>query len=199
MAKRAKARLIYPDICASERVGSLGAKGIATYCFLISAADDQGRLQGSPRRLKVVMLAFADDIGVDDIEQALAKMVEVGLVVRYEADGKSLIQLTDWWEWQHGLRHREPSRYPAPEGWSDQVSEGAQRDTGGRFTQKPKAPTAQPKGEIACPDCGVIAQPIRGEGQQANVLFCPDCRYGLADCDADGHATKWAYNVEHPE
>lgn len=37
------------------------------------------------------------------------------------------------WEWQSGLRVRYESRYPAPEGWKDQIKVPTNRDDMGRF------------------------------------------------------------------
>jgi hypothetical protein len=134
MAGTAKARLIYSSISASERVAGLGAKGALVYTWLLAHCDDQGRFAGGARRVKTLVVPLIDRVTVRDIQLALEAMEKEGLITRYSARPyKELIQVKDWWSFNQGLRVRERSRYPAPRGWRDRVTE---RDEYGRFRKE---------------------------------------------------------------
>jgi hypothetical protein len=51
----------------------------------------------------------------------LAELVGQKLVDRYLAVGIEVIQVTDWWRDQAGMRRAYPSRWPPPPGWADNV------------------------------------------------------------------------------
>ena len=121
MPRKAKARLLYGSISTSERVSSLGAGGALIYTWLLAHADDQGRYNGSAKKVKAEVVPLLDEITIGDVDNALDAMVEGGLIIRYEAGKTQLIQIVDWWEFQAGLRVRNESRYPAPEGWQDNI------------------------------------------------------------------------------
>ena len=138
MYARAKARLLYPTISVSERIAGLGVKGALVFTWLIAHCDHQGRYAGSAKKVKAEVVPMIEDITEEDVESALAGMEEVKLIEVWK-DKKfgQLLQIVDWWEFQHGLQIRHPSRYPPPEGWEDRVTELA-RDTKGRFISDAK-------------------------------------------------------------
>ena len=134
MSGKAESRLIYSSISTSERVANLEAKGALLYTWLITHCDSQGRMPAKPRVVKQQVVPFIDEITTNDIEQALGKMQDEGLVVLYEDErGRPLIQVSDWWEWQTGLKYKPPSHYQAPQGWVDRVTP---RDDNGRFAKE---------------------------------------------------------------
>ena len=80
------------------------------------------------------MIPFIDEISVEDVESALKDMVKQDLIICYEDDlDRPLIQISDWWEWQTGLKHRSPSHFQAPPGWIDKVTT---RDEGEKFAKQ---------------------------------------------------------------
>lgn len=109
----------------------MGVKGALLFTWLLAHADDQGRQVGSARTVKALVVPLIEEITLEDVETALAAMEEVGLVIRYASSKTQLLQIRDWWEFQSGLRVKYESRYPAPEGWADQV----------------KLPPEQPRGQ----------------------------------------------------
>jgi hypothetical protein len=134
MSGKAESRLIYSSISTSERVSSLGVKGALLYTWLITHCDAQGRTPGKPKIIKQQVVPFIDEITVEDISQALELMVGQKLIVLYEdKKGRSLIQVTDWWDWQKGLRYKAASHYEASEGWDDRITP---RDDVGRFVKE---------------------------------------------------------------
>jgi len=134
MAGKAESRLVYNSISTSERVASLGAKGALLFTWLITHCDVQGRLPGKPIVIKQQVVPFIDEIAVEDVEQALHLMEAERLIIPYmDSKGRSLIQITDWWDWQTGLRYKSASHYEAPEGWKDRITP---REGDGKFARE---------------------------------------------------------------
>jgi hypothetical protein len=59
-----------------------------------------------------------DDMPLKDIEKAIQLFSIDGRILRYEKDGKKLIQILNWWKHQKP-RWASYSNYPAPDGWTD--------------------------------------------------------------------------------
>ena len=134
MSGKAESRLIYNSISTSERVSSLGVKGALLYTWLVTHCDTQGRMQGKPRVVKHLVVPFIDEITAEDVKEALEQMEQQRLIQRYEDDnGRPLIQVLDWWEWQTGLKYKPASHYQPPDGWVDKVTN---RDESGKFTKE---------------------------------------------------------------
>lgn len=49
------------------------------------------------------------------ITEAITRLAEAGLVVRYEANGEQLIYIDRWKEWQY-IQHPKAGRFPRPDG-----------------------------------------------------------------------------------
>ena len=134
MSGKAESRLIYNSISTSERAASLGVKGALLYTWLITHCDSQGRITGKPISLKALIFPLINDVDVEDIIEALEKMERQKLIITYSDDnGKSLIQIADWWEYQTKLQYKSPSRYQSPPDWEDQITP---RDELGRFVSE---------------------------------------------------------------
>jgi len=80
-------------------------------------ADDQGRLRDNAALIRSNIFPL-DDIPLDEIEAAVQSYSTVGRILRYEKDGKKLIQIVNWWKHQKP-RWASASKYPAPDGWID--------------------------------------------------------------------------------
>lgn len=128
-----KAALVWPTICDSERMASLGVKGALVYTWMLARADRQGRFAGNAKRVKALVVPFMDEITAEDVERALLAMETEGLILRYTdpSTGRSLIQVADWWEYNAGAKYITASKWPPPEGWTDREPTG--RDALGRF------------------------------------------------------------------
>ena len=133
MSGKAEARLIYNSISTSERVASLKVKGALLFTWLITHCDSQGRMQGKPKVIRQQVVPFLDEVTVEDVTEALELMEGQKLIIRYEdSKGRSLIQITDWWDWQSALRYRGASHYEAPPSWEDRVTT---RGDSGKFAK----------------------------------------------------------------
>lgn len=134
MSGKAESRLIYNTVSTSERVASLGVKGALLFTWLITHCDAQGRTPGKPIVVKQLVVPFIEEITTEDVEQSLESMQKQKLIELYEdSNGRPLIQILDWWEWQTGLKYKAASHYEAPEGWEDRVT---RRDDNGKFTKE---------------------------------------------------------------
>ncbi|MFC2032959.1 hypothetical protein ACFLUB_00300 [Chloroflexota bacterium] len=134
MSGKAESRLIYSSISTSERVANLGVKGALLFTWLITHCDTRGRMPGKPNILKQVVVPFIKEISVEDINTALNLMEEQKLIKCYkDTNGRLLIQVLDWWQWQTGLKYKTASHYEPPNGWEDKLTK---RDGNGRFTSE---------------------------------------------------------------
>ncbi|MFC1946086.1 hypothetical protein ACFLW1_02685 [Chloroflexota bacterium] len=141
MRGKARGRMLAPTISVSERVAALTIKAALLFTWMLSHADDQGRLSGDPNTVKALIVPLRRDISVEDVERALSDLEDVGLIKLYsalEAGGWSpsdkVVQISDWWSYQ-ALRDPAPSRYPPPAGWRDKVG-GQGRDSSGRYSAR---------------------------------------------------------------
>lgn len=115
----ASRRMIDAAFWQSETVAQLTIEQRLLFIGLFSNADDQGRMRAHPRLIRSMIFPY-DDIAGDDILDGLQAISSVGGILMYKADGKSLIQIINWWKYQH-LKWAWPSSLPAPRGWTDRV------------------------------------------------------------------------------
>ena len=107
-------RSVHPDICTSETMADLEARYERTFVRLWTHCDDEGRCLDNVRLIKAALYPLHDKVTFEALEQDLAKLTEVGLIVRYEHDGSRLIQVVSWDEFQHPQRARA-SKYAPPD------------------------------------------------------------------------------------
>src|SRR3989304_3090656 len=122
----ARTRSLKPGFFLSERVASVPFEWRLLFAGLWTQADREGRLEDRPMRLKACLFPY-DDL---DIDQGLSSLVNVGLIQRYDRDGRRVIAIPSWS--QHQQPHiREPhSELPAP-GASTGPAPGSHRTSTG--------------------------------------------------------------------
>jgi hypothetical protein len=137
---KARGRMLSSTISTSPRVNALSLKSALIFTWLLSHADDQGRLPANPATLKGIVCPLRADISKHNIGVALAEMEERNIVKVYTPEDftyspiDELLQILDWWEYQH-LRDPKPSKYPAPRNWQDRVGKQS-RDNKGQFIRE---------------------------------------------------------------
>src|SRR5512133_168139 len=110
--------MIASDIWRDEFIGTLDLFGRVLWVGLIvTCADDQGRVLNNPRLIRSDIFPL-DEVATKEIEDTVSLCGAAGKITRYEAEGKSLIQVVNWWEYQTPS-WASPSKYPAPAGWID--------------------------------------------------------------------------------
>jgi len=92
--------------------------GLAEFCqqlypLLVAHADDFGRLSGDSFTVKHAVDPTSPR-PLKDFESGLQALHEVGLVIRYESDGRQCLQITKFDPHQIGLHKRTSSDFPAP-------------------------------------------------------------------------------------
>ena len=132
--------------------------------LLTCSADDQGRLQDNVRLIRSQLFPV-DDIDKAEVEAALQKFADDKKIVRYEDEGKRIIQIRNWWRYQ-SPRWCGKSKYSPPEGWIDRERfHGA----GGGIVEKnwklqggfSKDSIADSTGETTIPD---VKDDVNGDG-----------------------------------
>lgn len=103
-------RILKESICRSDEIDSLSWFEEVLFYRLIVNCDDYGRYDA---RIKIVKNTCfpLKDITEKDVEKALSKLSEVGLVRVYEAQGRPTLQLVTWE--QHQNVRAKKSKYPA--------------------------------------------------------------------------------------
>ncbi len=109
----AKIRTIKPEMKSSETVAKLSIHARLLFIWLITEADDEGRLLDNAKTISGTCFPLDEDIETKDVSGWLAEIAEVGLIRRYRKDGKNIIQLVSWLEHQRiSPTHRSKSIYP---------------------------------------------------------------------------------------
>jgi hypothetical protein len=116
-------RMIDPAIWQSESLATLTINQRYLFIGLFSNADDQGRLKGHPALVRSAIFPF-DDISLDQIQDNLKAIEEVGSITIYQKDGKTIIQILGWWDYQ-SPQYATPSDLPAPDNWIDRINYNA--------------------------------------------------------------------------
>lgn len=107
-----RARNIKPGFFKNEDLAELEPIDRLFFIGMWCAADREGRIIDRPKRIKMDVLP-CDNY---DAEEGIAKLASLGLVERYEADGKRVIQIVNF------LKHQSPhgmegdSQLPAKDG-----------------------------------------------------------------------------------
>lgn len=106
-------RTIKPEFfpSLSEQGVPLGARVL--FAGMLTEADDDGRMIDSPKMLAGAVFPYDDDITARRVDGWLGVLEQRESIVRYEANGKKCIALTNWHKHQR-ISHASPSRLPGP-------------------------------------------------------------------------------------
>lgn len=111
-------RRVPPEFCIDERLEECSPLAALALYRIISQADDQGRLSGSPKSIKAVCFPMRSEATVKKVSEAIGELVEAGFILRYQVEGRTLVQVLRWLDLQGKAGRRAyPSRYPTPPGW----------------------------------------------------------------------------------
>nr|HPK41186.1 hypothetical protein [Candidatus Cloacimonadota bacterium] len=114
-------RMVYSDMFEDDEIGTLPREARLLWVGLIVAlADDQGRILDNLSLIKNKAFVFDPDISIDDIAKWLDMLENIGCIYRYKKDGKDLIQIVKWWDYQTPSWANE-SKFLPPDGWTDKV------------------------------------------------------------------------------
>lgn len=114
-------RLIYQDMFEDDELGMMPIEIRFLWVGLITAvADDQGRLLDNASLIKSKVFVYDSNVTEELISKWLKTLQVAEMIVRYKRGNKSLIQITNWWQYQTPSWASE-SKYPAPSTWVDRV------------------------------------------------------------------------------
>ena len=105
-------RILKESICASDSIDQLSWFEECVFYRLMVNCDDYGRFDGRVSIIKNRLFPLKEGLKPKTVETALRKLVEVGLVVLYESDGKPYLYLPTWEKYQT-IRNKQ-SKYPDP-------------------------------------------------------------------------------------
>ena len=105
-------RIIKESICRSDTIDSLSWFEEVLFYRLIVVCDDYGRFDGRAAIIKGSCFPLKD-VTVKQINESLDKLVSVGLVRVYEAQGRPYLQMSTW-EMHQQIRAKK-SKFPAPD------------------------------------------------------------------------------------
>ena len=91
----ARIRTLKPTIWESEQVAEVSLRARLTFIGLITQADDEGRLKGSPRRIKGKLFPY-DETTAEEVDALLTELSQNELIIRFENGGKQYIELPTW-------------------------------------------------------------------------------------------------------
>lgn len=101
----AKARMLHKTISISEQVNNLPLPAQLLFTWLIPHADDEGRLKGNAKHIKV-MVVPSHDWTPTQIQSFLEEINRVGLIYYWENDGQHYIEFPNWKNYQYIAKDR---------------------------------------------------------------------------------------------
>lgn len=146
---------ITSDMSSDERLIDVAAQdplAALMWPWILTALDDWGRGEASPKRLKARVFPMNPGVTVDDIERALGLYADTGLLILYEVGGKRYMAVPSerWLRWQTHIRKvRRPGKdkmesdFPAPPSGEDGGAHESPRDPAGD-TGAPGDPVPSP-------------------------------------------------------
>ena len=116
-------RTVKPDFFTHEGLADLPVPHRLLFVGLWTLADKRGRLLDRPRRIKVAVFPYDDQIGAAEVDSMLIDLAEHqdSFLVRYSVGGKFLIEIPGFLEHQRP-HHKEPdSTLPGSDGKNSEI------------------------------------------------------------------------------
>lgn len=107
----ARLRTLKYEFFTNEHLADLGPHAMLFFAGLWCIADREGRLEDRPRRIRAEIMPYFEQSG----EKFLAALAGSGFIIRYEAEGRNYIQITNFKKHQNPHIHERASTIPAPD------------------------------------------------------------------------------------
>jgi len=117
----ARARFIRPEFFTDEKVSDLPFGAAMLFSGIWCHSDLRGVFEHNPRLLRGLIFPMRDGIDTGTVGKWLEEMSALGMVVRFEAEGKTWGHVVHWSKHQD-INQREVeigSDRPLPPGWED--------------------------------------------------------------------------------
>jgi hypothetical protein len=123
----ARIRSIKPEFWTSETIARLSRDARLTFIGMWNESDDFGVVADNTRVLKGHLWPLDDDISPTDVALHIQQMVDEGLVLRFEAEGKRWIHISGFREHQTINKPSHTRRNPPPPGETPPLPEPSRR------------------------------------------------------------------------
>lgn len=110
----ARIRSVKPEFFSSVTVSRITPLARLTWIAMWCHADDEGRMDDDARLVRSFAWPFDDFATTEVVEGHLAELDEQGLIIRYVAEGRAYIAVTNFTEHQHPNRATKSTRPPPP-------------------------------------------------------------------------------------
>lgn len=157
----ARIRTIKPEFWTSEQVVECSPMARLMFIGLWNFCDDGGNHPASPRTLKMEVFP-GDDVSATDVDGWVAELISNGLVVKYEADGKSYWHVTGW---DHQKIEKPNFKHPAYKSLKDKDS------SNGRGVVADESPNGR----------RAVDPVMEGKGRESNIYIPPTPQGGDED------------------
>jgi len=126
--------MLHKQISLCEQLADLSELACLCYTWAIPHADDWGTIKGGARVFRAQVLPLRD-VSVAQVQEALDRLVSVGLLVRYIVDGETYLHFPTWEDFQTGLHKRtDTNRLPLPEEATEPIEDAS---ASGNFRELP--------------------------------------------------------------
>jgi hypothetical protein len=152
-------RAIHPRAPLDDDVASLPMDARLLWAYLPCYADKEGRMEDRLLALKGAVFP-GDNV---DVSAMLTMFEHRGFIIRFEAEGRRLIQINHFHRYQRPDHHERTSQLPAPANWEPAQRYGSTEENAQATPrQRPGKPTPTP---TCAPDCqGKAAPGLRDSG-----------------------------------
>lgn len=106
-------RILKESICVSESINQLTWFEEVLFYRLIVNCDDYGRFYANPAIIRGKLFPLKDRITLKEVENALSKLADIGIVRMYLNDNKPYLYLPTWGA--HQKTRAKESKFPDPE------------------------------------------------------------------------------------
>jgi hypothetical protein len=107
-------RSIQGIIFNNDAMGELPPLTRLLFAGLWCLADDKGRTEDKPRKLKKIIMGY-DDVSTGDIDEMLQSLHDKRFIVRYSTNGSNYIQVNNFSKYNNPILLRKQSQIPPPE------------------------------------------------------------------------------------
>lgn len=155
-------RIIHPLDCTDDALAACSIEAQLLYDRIRLQVDDQGRMLGKPKVVAALCMPLIDAATPEAVDAWLQELHEHELIQRYGAGPTDLVQMLRWHLEEAGLRRTYPSRWPAPNGWTDWRKGFAAADHEPECEHEPEPEPNRTEGS------GQAARTSRADSPQAN-------------------------------
>lgn len=109
----ARKRMIDPDFWSDEALGACNPLTRLLFMGLISQADDEGRLRGTPALIRSQVFPYDEDVTAAAVAAMIDTLAGFGLIVPYDVERQRYIHVVNFTKHQT-INKPTPSRLPPP-------------------------------------------------------------------------------------